>query len=302
MNIGWKSLAWSAAALLLLLTIPTPFIAVTIFLIMTPFIVLYTMLKPVTFAVHIIAVAAAAFFLSGGNAPVVLVLGLFFLVPSVAMGHMYKKNSSARKAILVGFIVILAQLLLELMLFSVQFDIDLSAELSGLLTSSLQQMETGNLLPPDWTEKTVRMLSDTFVTLLPMLLLFFAFLFAVVAHGLSRQALLTVGFEAPALPQAKTWRLPRSLVFYYLIAIIASYVIPEDGGGYWQVVVANLLPLLQFAFIVQAIGFFFFLANAKKWPNAVAVLLSVPLFLFPPLHLIGLLDAAYPLRQYFTKS
>jgi uncharacterized protein YybS (DUF2232 family) len=298
LKIGWKPLLWSAAALLLLLTIPTPFIVITMFMMMTPFVVLFTILKPARFAAHVIAIAAAAFFLLGGYGPIVLTLGLFFLVPSLAMGLLYKKGSPARTAILAGFIVILAQFLLELVLFSVQFNIDLSAELSGLLTNSLQQLGSGAILPPGWTAEK---LSDRFITSLPMVLLLFAFLFAVITHGLSRLALRTVGFEAPALPPAKTWRLPRSLVFYYLVTIIASFVIPEDGG-YWEVVIANLLPLLQFAFIVQAIGFFYFLADTKRWPSIVALLLSVPLFLFPPLHLIGLIDAAYPLRQYFTKS
>ncbi|KIL36296.1 hypothetical protein SD71_08470 [Cohnella kolymensis] len=298
MKIGWKPLIWSAAALLLLLSIPTPFIVITMFMIMTPFVVLFTTLSPARFAAHVIAIAAAAFFLLGGYGPIALTIGLFFLVPSLAMGLFYKKGSPARTAILAGFVVILAQFLLELVLFSVQFDIDLSAELSGLLTTSLQQLGSDALLPQGWT---VDMLSESFITWLPTVILFFAFLFAVITHGLSRLALRTAGFEAPALPPAKTWRLPRSLVFYYLVAIIASFVVPENGG-YWEVVIANLLPILQFAFIIQAIGFFFFLADAKRWPSIAAVLLSVPLFLFPPLHLIGLIDAAYPLRRYFVKS
>ena len=53
--------------------------------------------------------------------------------------------------------------------------------------------------------------------------------------------------------------------------------------------------------VVQAIGFFFFLADVKRWNRAVPVLLSVPVLLFPPFYLIGLLDVAFPLRRYFAK-
>ncbi|MNL86727.1 hypothetical protein D3C87_2155570 [compost metagenome] len=52
---------------------------------------------------------------------------------------------------------------------------------------------------------------------------------------------------------------------------------------------------------MQAIGFFFFVADAKKWPKVVPLLLCIPLLLFSPLHIIGLIDAALPLRKYFVK-
>ena len=42
MNIGWKSLVWSLMALMLLLSVPTPLNAVTLFLLMTPFVILFS--------------------------------------------------------------------------------------------------------------------------------------------------------------------------------------------------------------------------------------------------------------------
>lgn len=301
MNNGWKSLAWSAAALLLLLTLSTPLNVITTFLIMTPFIVLYTMLKPKIFAVHMVSIGLIAFLLSGAYGPIVMTLAFFFLIPSLAMGHLYKKGSSARTAVLVGFIVVLVQLLLELVLFSVTFDIDLSAELASLLTENLKQLENGNLFPAGWAADTAKEFSDTVLNVLPMLLLLSAFLFTIVSHGLSRWALRTVDIQAPALPQAKTWRVPKSLVFYYLIAIIASLFIPVEEGGYWSVAASNLVPILRFVFTVQAIGFFFFLAAAKGWHKSVPILIAIPVLMFPPFYLVGLIDAAFPLRKYFVK-
>jgi uncharacterized protein YybS (DUF2232 family) len=300
LNIGWKSLAWSAAALLLLLTLSTFLNVVTGFLIMTPFIVLFTMLKPKIFALHVIPIGVIAYFLSGAYGPIVLTLAFFFLVPSIAMGHLYKKGSPARTAILVGFIIILVQLLLELVLFATQFNIDLTAELTSQLTESLKQLEAAGFSPAGWTSETSIAFVASIVNMLPMLLLLMVFLFTIVTHGLSRQALRTVDIQAPALPQAKTWRLPKSLVLYYLIAMVASFFISQDGG-YWYVVVSNLVPILHIVFAVQAIGFFFFLADAKKWSRVVPILLSIPVFLFPPFYLIGLLDVAFPLRKYFVK-
>ncbi|WP_276356502.1 DUF2232 domain-containing protein [Cohnella caldifontis] len=302
MNIGLKPLAWSAAALVLLLSVSTPLSAFTLFLIMTPLVVLFLTLKPAAFAVHAAVIGAAAFLLGGAYGPLSLTLMIFFLVPSIVMGVMYRKRSRARSVLLAGFLVILAQLLLELILFSLQFRIDLSAELASVIRASLSQLETPGTLPEGWAADTADSLGNAIVTMLPMLLLLSSFLLAVVTHALSRAAMARSGAPLPGLPQAKTWRLPRSLVWYYLAALLLSYIVPQDGNGFWTVVSSNLIPILRFAFVVQAIGFFFFLADAKRWPKAVPVLVSIPLILFSsPLYLIGLLDAAFPLRRYFAK-
>jgi uncharacterized protein YybS (DUF2232 family) len=299
--MSWKSLAWSVAALLLLLTLATPLNFMTTFLIMTPFVVLYTTLSPKTFILHLIPIGIIAYFLSGALGPVVVTLGFFFLVPSIAMGHLYKKGKSARIAITVGFVIVLAQLLLELVLFSALFDINLKAELTSMLADNLKPLENGEMFKTGWAADTAKEFSNAIMTMLPMLLLVSSFLFTVVTHGFSRLSLRRAEIQAPALPLAKTWRIPRSLVLYYLIAMVASLVMSEEAGGYWSIVIANLVPILRFVFTVQAIGFFFFLADAKKWPRVVPLLLCIPLLLFPPAYIIGLIDAAFPLRKYFVK-
>jgi uncharacterized protein YybS (DUF2232 family) len=218
------------------------------------------------------------------------------------MGHLYKKGKTARLAVTVGFVIVLAQLLLELVLFSVMFDIDLKAELTAMLADNFKQFEAAQLVTAGWAADMAKAYSDVIMNLLPMLLLLSALFFTIITHALSRLALRTVGIQAPALPQAKTWRVPRSLVLYYVIAMIAMLVMSDEGSGYWTIAVSNLVPILQLVFVVQAIGFFFFLADAKKWPRAVPLLLCIPLLLFPPAHIIGLIDAAFPLRKYFVKQ
>ncbi|MFC5406687.1 DUF2232 domain-containing protein [Cohnella soli] len=306
MNVSWRSLAWSAAAWLLLVALATPLNFVTILLTMTPFVVLYRMLSVKSFAAHVVAIGAAAFLASGGIGPIVVTLGFFFLVPSIAMGHIYKKGSPAKTAVLVGFVIVLAQLLLELALFSVMFDIDLKTELASLLTDNLKELERAGgteLFKIGGAESIGRDMSEQVMNLLPMLLLFSSVMFTIVTHALSRQALKASGFETSALPKVKTWKVPRSFVLYYVIALIAVYSISNDAVGYWAIVARNLEPILGFVFTLIAFGFFFFLADAKKWSKIVALLLCVPVLFFPQAYLlIGLLDTAFPLRKAFNKQ
>ena len=288
-------------SLLLLLSMLTPLKALTIFAIMTPLVILFTMLRPLVFAGYTVAIGAAAYVLSGSYGLVALMMLIFFLIPSIMMGYLYKKRKKAWHVLLGGFIVLLAQLLLELVLISSQLGFDLSREFAEMFKDSLTQFETSGMFEAGWAAETASALGDAIVTMLPMLLLLGAFLFAVITHGLARWGLRRSGIEVPGLAQAKTWRLPRSLVWYYLIALVISYAVPAEGNGFGTVIVANLVPVLRFAFVVQAIGFFFFLADAKRWHKSVPVLLAVPVVLFPPFYLIGLLDVAFPLRRYFAK-
>jgi uncharacterized protein YybS (DUF2232 family) len=301
LTFSLKSLAWSAAALILLLSLLSPLNAFTIFLIMTPFVVLFTMLKPASFVIHIAIIGAAAFVLSGTYGPFLVTIGFFFLVPAMAMSHMYKRKSSARSAITVGFTIILLQLLLEIAIFYVQFEQNLGGELTRLLSDNLKQFETNGMFKTGWATQTASQVSESIQQLLPTLLLLSACLLALVTHGLSRMSLRSIGVQTNSLPRAKDWRMPKSFVWYYLIALVASYFLA--GGDYWSLAVTNLIPLLMFAFVVQGIGFAFFVADAKKWHRVVPFLLSIPIVLLvQPFYLIGLLDVAFPLRRYFVKS
>ncbi|MFC4601359.1 DUF2232 domain-containing protein [Cohnella hongkongensis] len=299
--MNWKSLAWSAAAILLLLTLATPLNFITLFLMMTPFVVLYTMLDLKSFVLHLIPVGIVVFLLSGGMGPMLVTLALFFLVPAIAMGHLYKRGNSARAAVTAGFVIVLAQLLLELALFSALFDIDLRAELTAMLAENFKQLEAANMFEAGWAARAAEEFSRSILSMLPMLLLVTTFLFTIITHGLSRLALRSVPFEAPALPQAKTWKLPRSMVLYFAIAIIASYAVSEEAGGYWWIAIMNLIPILQLVFTIQAIGFVFYISDLKKWPRVISLALCLPILFIPYAFILGLLDTAFPLRKYFEK-
>jgi len=300
-KIGFRPLGWSLAALALLLSLQTPLSAVTVFVLMTPFVVLYATLRPGEFAAYAAAIGAAVLFLGGGEAPLLLMLMIFYLVPAVLMGWLYKRQSPARTVLLAGFGLVLAQLLIELVVFSVIFKLNIADEIAAALLPSLTALEASGAMEAGWAQNTAAELGKAMVRMLPMLLIAVSFLLVIVTHGLSRYALRKSGLEVPGLPEARSWRIPRSMIWYYLAALILS-LMPLEAGGFWAIAVANLVPILQYVFIIQAIGFFFFLADVKKWSKAVPVIISVPLVLFPQLYLIGLLDAAFPLRRYITKS
>jgi len=167
LKTGWKSLAWSAASVVLLLSLVTPLNILTFFVTMVPFIVLFTSLNLKTFLLHAIPIGAIAFLLAGELGPLVLTAAFILLVPSLAMGYMYKRGSTARATVTAGFFIILAQILLVLLLFSLLYNIDIKAEIAALVADNLKQFEASNLFKPGWVATSANAFSDLFMSLLP---------------------------------------------------------------------------------------------------------------------------------------
>ncbi|WP_223830040.1 DUF2232 domain-containing protein [Paenibacillus arenilitoris] len=300
MKTGLKPVLWSCAALLLLLSLVLPLLnVITMLLLMVPYVVLYATLPPKSFVLHLLPVWVIAYFVGG---PATLIIGLFFLIPSIVMGYLYAKQAPASKVIRTVGVVFLAQLMLELLVFEMFLDISLIRELSAMVRASIDNMEAQGLLTQEWNAEFTDTVIRTMINSIPVTFIMIAFGYTVITQYLVRKALKwSGGPEAPRFARARDWRLPRILVLIYLIAYVIELFSTPTGDSFFAVAVMNLVPLLSFVFAFQAVGFFFFLAHQRGWNKAVPVILAIPVLIFPPLSLIGVLDTAFPIRKSFTK-
>ncbi|MCM3747930.1 YybS family protein [Paenibacillus pasadenensis] len=299
MKTGGKSIMWSVTALLLLVSIGVPLLNVlTVTLLMVPYVVLYTTLSKKVFAAHLIPVWLIAYFIVG---PAPLIVGLFFLVPAIVMGHYYRSDKPVRARMTAVMISIVGIILLELFIFDVVLDLSVIGALQDQLRAAANQVAEQGVSGELWTSEMTDQLVNATVQVIPQALLLSAFMLTAVAQYISRKVLASQGVQVKGLPPAHEWRVPRILVTYYLIVLVIQLFVPANDGSFMATALFNLVPLLRFVFTVQAIGFFFFLAHQKRWPKGVPVIIGVLLLLFPPLSLIGVLDAAFPIRKSFQK-
>lgn len=300
MRTGLKPVLWSFAALLLLLTLLVPLLNVfAMLLLMVPYVVLYTTLSPKAFALHLLPVWVLAFFIGG---PATLIIGLFFLIPSIVMGHLYIKQAPASRVVRTVGVVVLAQLMLELLVFEVFLDLSLIKELSSFIRVSVEDLMAQSLLSKEWDSSLTELVIQTMVNSIPVTFIMISFTITAIAQFLGRRAVKwSGGPEVPRFTRAREWRLPRLLVVLYLITYVMELFSSTTNESFFSVALLNLVPLLSFVFAFQAVGFFFFLAHQRGWNKAVPVLIAIPVLLFPPLSLIGVLDTAFPIRKSFTK-
>lgn len=303
MKFRWTSVAWSVVYLLLLLSLSTPFLIITTLFMIVPAALLFTMLNTRQFIAHIVPVLLIVTLIS----PMYLWIAAYFMIPALVMGRWYKKRASASSTLLAGAVTILGEFLLLLLLGTTLFQFDLTEYVNDVLkmaTEPMAQLGTTNPLMSDFSfsSEQVRQISHLTVQMIPMTLIISSFVIAVITHSIARPILNSMGYAVPKLKPARDWRLPRSFIWYYLAGVLIQLIFSGSESGFMLMIAANLLPLLRIGFMIQAIGFFFFVADVYKWNKALPILLAIPVIMFPPLRIIGIIDLVFPLRDYVTKS
>lgn len=297
MKFRWTSVAWSIAYLLLLLSLSTPLLIITTLFMIVPAVVLFTTLNTRQFILHILPV----WLIVGLISPVFVLMAAYLMVPALVMGRWYKKRASAKSTILAGMVTILGEFLLLLFLGKTLFQFDLYNYVNEVLkVTPLIGMGMGDLgLTPDQID-TISLMT---VQVIPMTLIISSSMIAAITHSIVRPILNSMSYAVPKLRPIRDWRLPKSFILYYVIGfIILMFSDPDTDNSFMLMISANLLPLLQLGFKIQAIGFFFFVAHERKWNKIFPIFLAIPIFFLPSLWIIGVIDLLFPMRERVTKS
>jgi len=300
LKFSFKTAVWSVVYLLLLLSLPTPLSVLAIFFVLVPGVVLYASLSVKSFVWHLVPVAVILLMFS----PIYLLLLVIFTIPAMIMGNAYKKRKSALFALMSGMGAMLGEYLFLLLLGTVFFQFDLSGYITDVvqltvepLTGSSTQMVNGFVWTPEMTQDVARQTQ----LMIPFALVVTSMVMALITHAVARPILGVMGVTVSKLPPAREWRMPRALIWYYFLALIFEVVSRQSDGTYWTMIAANLSPLINLGFMIQAIGFFFFLSHVRKWNPVIPYLLAAAVFFIGPLRIIGIIDLAFPLREAISK-
>ncbi|MCM3262054.1 YybS family protein [Paenibacillus lautus] len=303
LKLRWTTAVWSIVYLLLLLSLLTPFSIVTAFLLVLPVAILFTALNTKSFIMHVVPVWLIALLIH----PIYLLLAIYFAIPGIVMGYLYRKRKAAMQVLKYGMAVMLVELLVLLMISTAFFQLNLSEyvdEIVKMTTAPLTEMGVEGGLGGQFlgTELDTQLIKDQTMRLVPFAMIISSFLMTVVTHALARPTLNSMGLSVPRLKPAREWMLPRSLIWYYLLIFFINIATVNSDNTFMKMIVANATPLLQICFMIQALSFFYYLAHERKWHPIAPLLTAIPIVLFPPAMIIGILDLAFPLRQAFSKN
>jgi len=293
---------WSVMMIILGFSFLTPLQIITMHVAMIPIVVLVVSSPTLVHAAgYFIVPALLLLFLSGTAWPFTAIILAVMLVPGAVMGYMYRRRATAWATLMAGAVSMIAVLLTIYVSVSLG-GVDIPAEIHALIEGQFDLVEqiTGTaVISPD----TLDALISVAVRLLPLYIMIIAFYYTVVTHFFSRRLLNGLGYPAAALPPAREWRLPRSLVWYYLVVLLLDLFVTPDNFLY--TLVLNVYPILLMAFTVQGVAFIIYWMHIRGRSKVLPFIVGILCILFPPAmyitSMVGLIDTAFPVRQYLTR-
>lgn len=162
-------------------------------------------------------------------------------------------------------------------------------------TAAMSQNLTGqSTITPDQVEAVSKMMELT----VPSTVTLGAFFVAFVLISINLPILKRLGLNVPKFAPFQHMRLPRSILWYYMIILCINLFIRPEPGSTLDVIVLNVSYILWVLLILQGISFIHYFISKKGMPVGVkwiATLLAIPLSSF--MILLGIIDLGFDVRS-----
>jgi uncharacterized protein YybS (DUF2232 family) len=221
------------------------------------------------------------------------------------MGYMVRKGKSRFAAYIAGSLVFLLNLVAQYALSVILFKINIIEELMEAFRVSTDQaikiLEQMGQTPDEKIIEQFETMIDMMEVLMPSMFVMASFLIVFLLQLVSFPFLKRFGIKVPSWPPFRELNLPKSILWYYLITMIAALIMQPEKVTYWFWVISNLTFILQMLMVLQGISLVFYITHIKKYPKAVPIIVIVLIFLLPfvlyIVRILGIIDLGFDLRK-----
>jgi uncharacterized protein YybS (DUF2232 family) len=142
--------------------------------------------------------------------------------------------------------------------------------------------------------------------LLPTILTMGGILFTLVCQLVSAPILRRLGIDVPKWPPFREWILPRTIIWYYLLALVFLLFGKMDESSSLFMVTLNVFEILEFMMVLQGISFIFFFFHLKGTRLSIPVIISIIGAIIPftlyIIRILGIIDLGFGLRARMRKQ
>ncbi|MED0852284.1 YybS family protein [Bacillus altitudinis] len=232
------------------------------------------------------------------SAPMLIAVG-------VGMGVFYSRRHPGQ-AIITGALIYLFSFLIYFVVSVQLFQVDILGvakesidQIMPMVESTLKQSGASDQEIAKQL-KQFREMQDTALNSLPVALLIFVTLMSFVNHWFVRPLIKRFVPDMPALKKFKDMRLPKSMVWYYLLTLLLMLIQPEKGS-FLSLVQTSAFQILFILVLIQGFSFIFYYCHEKNISKVVPIFAVVLTILFPPIgvivRIIGIADIGFDLRE-----
>ena len=293
----------SIFAVMTLFYLYVPLLSIIFFMAALIPIILYTIRHGLKKGIAAGAIGIVISFLIGSingllSAPMLIAVG-------VGMGVFYSRRQPGQ-AIITGALIYLFSFLIYFVVSVQLFQVDILGvakesidQIMPMVESTLKQSGASD---QDIAKqlKQFRELQDTALNSLPVALLIFVTLMSFVNHWFVRPLIKRFVPAMPALKKFKDMRLPKSMVWYYLLTLLLMLIQPEKGS-FLSLVQTSAFQILFILVLIQGFSFIFYYCHEKNISKVVPIFAVVLTILFPPIgvivRIIGIADIGFDLRE-----
>lgn len=293
----------SIFSVMMLFYLYVPLLSIIFFLAAPIPIILYTIRHGLKKGIAAGAIGIVISFLIGSiaglmSAPILIAAGL-------GMGVFYSRRQPGN-AIITGALIYLFSFLISFVVSVQLFQVDIM----GIAKESIEQMipmlesvlKQSGASEQDIAKqlKQFREMQGAALSALPVALLIGVTLLAFVNHWFVQPLIKRFVKDMPVLKKFKDMRLPKSMVWYYLLTLLLMLIQTEKGSFLW-LVQTSAFQILFILVLIQGFSFIFYYCHEKSISKAVPIFAIVLSVLYPPLgvivRIIGIADIGFNLRE-----
>lgn len=232
-------------------------------------------------------------------------LAVSYGLTGIVIGDFIREKKSRVAGFIAGSMTFLMTLVIQYVISVVFLEMDVIQETMQIFEQSISQamnmLEAFGQAPDprmvEQFETSVEMLK----VLVPSIFVMLSFVTVFIIELLSFPIAKRFGMTVPKWKSFRELRLPKSLLWYYLLVLIISILLNPEQGTFLYTATMNLSFILQLFMVLQGLSFIYYLSYVKEMPKIIPILVTVFTFIFPIVlyivRILGIIDLGFDLRK-----
>lgn len=234
-----------------------------------------------------------------------LPLTLAYGLTGIVIGDFIRNEKPKQAALIAGSITFLINLVIQYVISIVFLNMDIIKESIQLLRESIDQsLKILTSLTQEPNEAMIQQFYaaiDLIEILTPTIFVITSFSIVFIIQLVSYPILKRFGIVVVLGEHFRNFKLPKSMIYYFLIALLANLIIQPESGSYIHLALSNILFILLLLIVVQGLSFIWYFSYQKSLSKAVPILVTIAMFLMPLIlyivWILGIMDLGFDLRK-----
>lgn len=232
-------------------------------------------------------------------------------ITGIVIGYLLQKNKSRTIIFISSSLIMMAGLVISYCISVAFFNIDIFRELGTAFNQSLKTSEQmfkvmgrEDQIKPfmEQYKNMLQMIKTLAPSILILASIFSSFVIQLICFPIAKR----FGVKVEPWGKLSNLTLPRSLLWYYLIAMGAGIIFHPSENTYLYIALTNAVYILNLFMVLQGLSFLFYFFYQRGISKGLGIFTVILAFIVPIVHyiimLLGIADLGFNFRKRFEKK